>query len=237
MPSEAISGNPWQSVTIRAPSHLRAVDAHTCQISLDEIGRVARARPAAVRQAIEIVRCEMMAAHRERRVGSRQQQRARDGGFVTERHPTALKFVTGLLRAHVPAQGHPARNQRAISAQSIDNQSAIQRQVERGGAFSQGGSGGEGGRGRRGWRGKGGKGRRGWGGGGGKGGEGEGGRGEGEGGGHAVTEKFGRRPSLATRLALHPPIGRDSSHVDRGRAMPRGWRGSGPVGKRGGAPW
>ena len=74
--STVLGGNQWQSVAIRAPSHLRAIDAHTREISLDEIGRVARARPTAVRQAIEIVRDEMMAAHRERPV-AREQQRAR----------------------------------------------------------------------------------------------------------------------------------------------------------------
>ena len=121
-----LGGNQWQSVAIKAPSHLRAIDAHTREISLDEIGRVARARPTAVWQAIEIVRDEMMAAHRERPV-AREQQRAREAGFVTERHPTALELVTGLLRAHVPAQGAIRRNQGTIRAQSGRNQRAIRR--------------------------------------------------------------------------------------------------------------
>ena len=124
--STVLGGNQWQSVAIRAPSHLCAIDAHTREISLDEIGRVARARPTAVWQAIEIVRDEMMAAHRERPV-AREQQRAREAGFVTERHPTALELVTGLLRAHVPAQGAIRRNQGTIRAQSGRNQRAIRR--------------------------------------------------------------------------------------------------------------
>ena len=171
--STVLGGNQWQSVAIRAPSHLRAIDAHTREISLDEIGRVARARPTAVWQAIEIVRDEMMAAHRERPV-AREQQRAREAGFVTERHPTALELVTGLLRAHVPAQGAIRRNQGTLRAQSVRNQRAIRRTQTQSSAQSSGrGSGvdqspggdrGEGGRG--GSRGKGGTGG-GWGGGGG----------------------------------------------------------------------
>ena len=132
--STVLGGNQWQSVAIRAPSHLRAIDAHTREISLDEIGRVARARPTAVWQAIEIVRDEMMAAHRERPV-AREQQRAREAGFVTERHPTALELVTGLLRAHVPAQGAIRRNQGTIRAQSGRNQGAIRRNQAQSGAI------------------------------------------------------------------------------------------------------
>ena len=175
-------------MAIRAPSHLCAIDAHTREISLDEIGRVARARPTAVWQAIEIVRDEMMAAHRERPV-AREQQRAREAGFVTERHPTALELVTGLLRAHVPAQGAIRRNQGTIRAQSVRNQGAIsaqsdaigraiERQRERGEPISRGGSGGRGERGVAWERGEGGdggrRGREGGGGGRGRGGEGGG---------------------------------------------------------------
>ena len=195
--STVLGGNQWQSVAIKAPSHLRAIDAHTREISLDEIGRVARARPTAVWQAIEIVRDEMMAAHRERPV-AREQQRAREAGFVTERHPTALELVTGLLRAHVPAQGAIRRNQAqsgairrnqaqsgaisaqscAISAHSDAIRRAIERQRERGGPISRGRSGGRGDRGVAWERGEGGdggrRGREGGGGGRGRGGEGGG---------------------------------------------------------------